>query len=98
MVEWHQLGELVWGDSLMSHAFSPAYSAAFDIATPGQHGGWQKLLDIKRQDEQEYENWLMEIPSACPNDGTPLDVGPQGMLHCPMGDWTRPAGWTNERG
>lgn len=56
---------------------------------------WQHLADILRQDAQEEEDWLAEEPVACPNDGFPLERGPRGELHCPAGDWTRPAGTTN---
>lgn len=56
---------------------------------------WQKLHDILMQDIQEQETWLDQEPESCPNDGFPLQKGPGGVLHCPAGDWTRPAGTTN---
>lgn len=59
---------------------------------------WQKLSDILKQDVQERSDWAQQQPEACPIDGTPLEIGPQGALHCPMGNFTRPAGWTNELG
>jgi hypothetical protein len=82
----------------MTHAFSSAYSEAFDVDQQVGHGSWDKLLDILRQDVQEREDWERSSPIACPIDGTPLETGPGGALHCPMGNYTRSAGWTNELG
>ena len=31
-------------------------------------------------------------PTACPNHGDPLDRGPDGVLNCPLGDYT--FGWS----
>lgn len=45
-------------------------------------GGWYGLLAI----EQEYRQVLAEErstpPVACPEDGEPLETGPNGELHC----------------
>jgi hypothetical protein len=65
----------------MTHSFSSAYSSAFDV-DQGNHGNWNKLLDIGKQAAQEYNDWLRDRPVACPYDGTPLQTGPRGELHC----------------
>jgi len=81
-----------------STAYSSAYASEFAQTAVTGSGGWQKLLDIGKQNAQEQNDWLREQPVACPYDGFPLNTGPQGQLHCPMGDYTRPSGWNNELG
>lgn len=48
---------------------------------------WQQLLDIGKQNAQEQEAYIRNPPLSCPNDGTPLDTGPHGELHCPFDGW-----------
>lgn len=49
--------------------------------------GWQQLVDMGKQNAQDEMDYIQERPVACPNDGSPLDTGPNGELHCPFGDW-----------
>lgn len=48
---------------------------------------WQQLLDIKRRNEEEVADEQTRSPVACPNDGTPLQDGPNGELFCPFDGW-----------
>jgi hypothetical protein len=48
---------------------------------------WQQLVDIAKQNSQELESTVRDRPVACPNDGYPLDTGPEGELHCPFDGW-----------
>lgn len=50
--------------------------------------GFQDLLQILREQREEVEQERSQRPSACPNDGTPLETGPNGELHCPFDGWT----------
>jgi hypothetical protein len=46
---------------------------------------WQQLLEImavNRQDVADFERLPLV---ACPNDGWPLEEGPDGELHCQFG-------------
>lgn len=43
---------------------------------------WEQLSDIYREARELKELELSEPPTACPNDGTPLEEGPRGQLHC----------------
>lgn len=51
---------------------------------------WQQLADIYREGSARRETEMLEPPVACPNDGTPLEEGPRGELHCPFDGYT----WT----
>lgn len=51
---------------------------------------YEELLAIFRRQAEARQEWLDAPPVACPIDGSPLDIGPNGELHCPMGNWT----WT----
>ena len=53
----------------------------------------QQLLDILKANAAEQAYWRTAPPRACPNDGTPLEAGPRGELHCPMGDYEYPRDW-----
>jgi hypothetical protein len=50
---------------------------------------WQQLLDFRRQAEEEAraEEERRARPQACPNDGTPLEQGPDGELFCRHDGW-----------
>jgi len=52
---------------------------------------WQQLLDIYRQQEENARAEPELRRQACPNDGTPYQVGPNGELYCPH-DGYRPDG------
>jgi hypothetical protein len=43
---------------------------------------WEQLLDIAREAAAEREAERGTPPSACPNDGEPLQEDPQGRLRC----------------
>lgn len=45
-------------------------------------GGWYSLLSIYRDSIAEAAYYRDARPTACPNDGEPLSVGPRGELHC----------------
>lgn len=42
---------------------------------------WETLIAIKREAE-ELDRRKDDPPTACPNDGEPLESGPDGTLHC----------------
>jgi len=46
---------------------------------------WNQLLNIFRERRP-----APCPPVACPNDGEPLEQGPDGRLHCPFDGWTWP--------
>lgn len=48
---------------------------------------WEQLISISKQNAQEVQSWHSQRRVACPNDGEPLSVGPDGQLFCPCGDW-----------
>jgi hypothetical protein len=52
--------------------------------------GWQQLADIYRTAADEYAEQRVEPPTACPNDGQPLEPGPGGVLHCRFDGWQWP--------
>jgi hypothetical protein len=43
---------------------------------------WEELLDILAGDAQLAREESTARPTACPNDGHPLETGPNGELHC----------------
>ena len=51
---------------------------------------WYQLLAIRREAIDEFRAQESAPPVACPNDGEPLDSGPDGTLHCPWGDYEYP--------
>lgn len=48
---------------------------------------WQQYRAIVEENVAEARRELTEPPVACPNDGTVLDTGPRGELHCPFDGW-----------
>lgn len=50
-------------------------------------GGWFGLLDIVAEAKQIEQDERSRPPQACPNDGEPLQAGPNGELHCPYDGW-----------
>lgn len=48
---------------------------------------WDQLLDIYRENVEEYESSRNEEPVACPNDGQPLETNEDGVLHCKFDGW-----------
>ena len=50
---------------------------------------WQTLLDIRKEAAAEYAADRRDPPTACPNDGEPLEQV-EGQLHCRFDGWTWP--------
>lgn len=48
---------------------------------------WYELLGIYELAADEQRDNQEQPPTACPNDGEPLDEGPNGELHCPFDGW-----------
>lgn len=48
---------------------------------------WYQLLDITKEAEQLKLDSLTRTPVACPRDGTLLDGGVDGGLHCAFCGW-----------
>jgi hypothetical protein len=54
---------------------------------------WEQLRAIAAQNRQQREFWEGQPPRACPDDGTPLQQGPDGSLFCTHDGWTYPRDW-----
>lgn len=65
-------------------------AAAAHGAVPGR-GSWYGLLSILREGAELYRQERERDPVACPNDGEPLQQGPDGELFCSFDGW-RPGG------
>lgn len=68
----------------MASAAGAAHAATV-TATPlaaSVGSGWDGLLSIVAEAIEERRRELFEPPVACPNDGTLLEEGPHGSLHC----------------
>jgi hypothetical protein len=50
---------------------------------------WQQLLNIYREAGEIIAAEQAAPPQACPNDGEPLRLGPDGELFCPFDGWPR---------
>lgn len=50
---------------------------------------WDTLLAIRKDAIAEYRADRRNPPTACPNDGEPLQSR-DGKLHCPYDGWTWP--------
>lgn len=48
---------------------------------------WEQLVDIYRENYEEDLRSRTEPPVACPNDGQPLQTGPNGELYCNFDGW-----------
>lgn len=48
---------------------------------------WEQLLAILHEQVEDVDQERSRRPSACPNDGTPLETAPDGSLHCPFDGW-----------
>lgn len=59
---------------------------------------WWQLLDVHLEAEQLKRDSDTRAPVACPRDGTLLDSGVSGTLHCPFCGWLEgdtPPEWVN---
>lgn len=50
--------------------------------------GWEQLIDIIAEARDLAAKEEATPPAACPNDGEPLEQGPDGTLHCRFDGWT----------
>ncbi|SDU42559.1 hypothetical protein [Jiangella alkaliphila] len=50
----------------------------------------EDLLAIYAEAADERRAEQAQRPAACPNDGTPLEAGPRGELHCRFDGWRWP--------
>ena len=48
---------------------------------------WRSLVSIYQAAADERASEEDHPPTACPNDGEPLEEGPRGQLHCPFDGW-----------
>ena len=48
---------------------------------------WEQLLDIAREAEAERRAAESAVPTACPDDGIPLESNKDGDLHCSFCGW-----------
>lgn len=48
---------------------------------------WYQLLSILKSGAQVERQFREMRPAACPNDGEPLESGPNGELHCRYDGW-----------
>ncbi len=53
--------------------------------------GWEELLSIAEQNRVYRAEEAATDPASCPNDGHPLQTGPDGWLYCVYDGW-RPLG------
>lgn len=59
-------------------------------------GSWYQLLDVLKQQEQEFDYYANRAPEACPHCGEPLrqappsDSGSGVELYCPFDGWQYP--------
>ena len=54
------------------------------------------LLSTLQEQGAYQEYYATTLPTACPNDGTPLLEGPPsepGVLYCPHDGWQYPRDW-----
>ncbi len=51
---------------------------------------WEQLAVIEADRQAEVDQEKTGVPVACPNDGTPLQTAPGGILHCPFDGWQWP--------
>ncbi|GGQ83804.1 hypothetical protein [Streptomyces flaveolus] len=58
---------------------------------------WEQLLDIVREAVDLAREERDRDPVACPNDGEPLEAGPDGDLYCPWDGWRPGGGYVGDR-
>lgn len=51
---------------------------------------WEQLISIRDEAAAYRRDGLNTPPVACPFDGEPLDAGPNGVRHCPWGNYEYP--------
>lgn len=50
-------------------------------------GGWETLRSIAQRNREYEREERSEQPTACPNDGEPLETNARGELHCRYDGW-----------
>ena len=53
---------------------------------------WEQLQGYLQENRSDKRAFEQEPPVACPFDGEPLDVHPDGRRNCPMGNYTYTGG------
>jgi hypothetical protein len=48
---------------------------------------WNQLLNLIDESNLEARAYQAAGPVACPNDGSPLERAPDGILQCPFDAW-----------
>lgn len=62
--------------------------------TPEQtNRGWYGLMSIYDEAASLWRDDRTRVPTACPNDGEPLEPGPRGTLFCKFDGWEYPRDW-----
>lgn len=51
---------------------------------------WEQLISIAREAADEARAERARPPESCPNDGTPLELGPDGVRFCKFDGWQWP--------
>lgn len=49
---------------------------------------WEQIEETLRANRDDRRAEAMQPPVACPIDGEPLDVRPDGSRSCPLGNYT----------
>ena len=97
--------QAVQGTTIQTGIEPPAWDYTITTDTPvppepepgpqeQQEGSWQQWIDAIRTGSQEYHLYKdreRDHPIECPNDGEPLQIGPDGALYCRYDGW-RPLG------
>jgi hypothetical protein len=66
----------------------PALIGGFSGRVMDYGGGWHDLQSILASARLQQRQLIGESGTECPNDGTALQTGPRGVLHCPFDGWT----------
>lgn len=51
---------------------------------------WEQLVQIYHENDEVARANFSQPPVDCPNDGTVLQAGPDGVLFCPFDGWQYP--------
>jgi len=54
---------------------------------------WEQYAAIARLARDEYAQSMARLPIDCPNDGQPLQTGPDGVLFCTFDGWRDSGTW-----
>ncbi len=83
---------LVAALALTGRAVATIIPPALPAPAPSGNAGWYQLLSILGEMRDEHQQEVDRVPDACPNDGEPLQAGPEGrgILYCPYDGWQYP--------